>query len=552
MPSPMFWKRCGVSVNGDDPDPLRALAAHVRDADDAAVHAHGHAVAADAGGGHRAVRHDGGAVVRASRAEVRGARELERARPALELVQVLDARLRRLDADLAGEPPGDHARGQVGVQLAHRGHEQALLLVLLADDARPLRRPVQDVLGEHLEERALLLDDEDLLQALGELAHDPRLHREQHAHLEEADPVAAERVVVEAQLVERLAHVVVRLAAGEDAEPGPRRGHGDAVQPVLPRVAPRHLQAGQVQRALHLEAVRRDQVQVDLVREGLALVLDDGHDGHDPRRRDLGRRRLVGHVGDDLDAHPQARRARHGEPVAAQVEDVLHVAREDRGHQRVVERDLGVAGERGGLGDGVVAGQREHAAVSPHPRVVGVLEHVAGAVYAGRLAVPHAEDAVVLRPRERVHHLAAEHGRGAQVLVEAGGEHDVVLAEELPLPLEGLVEPAQRRAAIAGDERGRAQPLPAVGEMLVDRQAHQGLDARQVDVPLFLHVLGIEGELTAARGHASPLAVGGRDRTDGHMVRRDAGFRATHRDEVAVQLVLRRRRAAYFASRGTR
>ena len=150
-------------------------------------------------------------------------RERQRLRPLLELVDVADARLDGIDPELARDPLGDGARDHVGVELAHDLDEEPVLLVALADDARPVRHGVEDVLGEHLDEGPLLLDDENLLEAPGELADDPGLHGEEHAHLENADAVAAELLVVEAELDERLPDVVVGLARGHDAEPGVRR-----------------------------------------------------------------------------------------------------------------------------------------------------------------------------------------------------------------------------------------------------------------------------------------------------------------------------------------
>ena len=209
-------------------------------------------------------------------------------------------------------------------------------------------------LREHLEERALLLDDEDLLEPARELADDARLHREQHAHLEDADAVAAQ---------------CRRRPARARRAPGARRSrscravtmpshafgvaHRDPVELVLPRVAPGQLEARDVKRALHVEAVGRDQVQVDLVLEGLAVELDRGMTGSIRSGADLGGARLVGDVRDDLDAHPEAGRAREHEAVQAEIEDLLHVARVERRHQGVVERDLGVTrqGRRLGHGD---------------------------------------------------------------------------------------------------------------------------------------------------------------------------------------------------------
>ena len=96
--------------------------------------------------------------------------------------------------------------------------------------------------------------------------------------------------------------------------------------------------------------------------------------------------------------------------------------------------------------------------------------------------------------REEADHLAAEHRRRRQVLVEARGEHDVVLAQQLAVALERLIEAAERRAAIARDERRGVETSPAVGAMLVEREPDQRLDAGEIDAALLLRVLGIQRE----------------------------------------------------------
>src|SRR3989442_714755 len=179
---------------------------------------------------------------------------------------------------------------------------------------------------------------------------------------------------------------------------------------------------------------------------------------------------LVGDVGDDLEADPEPAVARHLEAVAAEVEDLLHGAGEQRRKERVVEGDLGVRRQRGGLRERVVAGEREHAAPAADAGVVRVLEDVAGAIDAGPLAVPHPEHAVVLRPREHVGQLSAVDRGGAEVLVEAGDEDDVVLGEQLRVALEREIEAPERRAAVARDQRRRAHAAPRVGAVLIEGQ----------------------------------------------------------------------------------
>ena len=76
----------------------------------------------------------------------------------------------------------------------------------------------------------------------------------------------------------------------------------------------------------------------------------------------------------------------------------------------------------------VVAGHGQHAAAGTGSGEIGVVEHIARTVDARRLAVPHAEDAVVQRPRRQVGVLRAPHRRRAEVaqrIVAAGIARDV-------------------------------------------------------------------------------------------------------------------------------
>ena len=125
--------------------------------------------------------------------------------------------------------------------------------------------------------------------------------------------------------------------------------------------------------------------------------------------------------------------------------------------------------------------------------IVGVLQHVARAVDARALAVPHAEHAVVARAGIEVDLLGAPQGGGGEVLVDARLELDVVLLDEaLGLP-QRLVEPAQRRAAIARDVARRIEPGREVALALHHRQAHQRLRAGQVDPSAFKYVFVVQG-----------------------------------------------------------
>ena len=179
------------------------------------------------------------------------------------------------------------------------------------------------------------------------------------------------------------------------------------------------------------------------------------------------------------------------------------------------ERLLALMGDGRRLRARVVAAEREHTAVWRRPCIIAVLEGVARAVDTGPLAVPDAEDAVVLRAAADVRQLRAPDGGGRQILVDAGLETDLVLLEEgLRLP-ERQVVGTERRAAIAGDEAGRIQPRRLIALPLHHGQPHQGLDARDVDSAGLACVLvvevvgGVERRGQLAHGGSSRGSVGG-------------------------------------------
>ena len=228
-------------------DPWHAFAAHVRVRRRAAVHPDRHDVAADAGRRAAAFGHPCRRVVRAARAEVRHPREADlrpRERMFL-LVDEVDALADLLDrarVELeALDPLRDHARDHRRRQLGQRGQQPVAVradpfafLVELADDARPhVVAPVVELLLQLvLDDLPLFLDDQDFVESFGELPDTFGLERPRHRDLEHADADLGGVGFADAEVVERLPHIEVALAAGDDAEPRLRRIDDDAVQPV--------------------------------------------------------------------------------------------------------------------------------------------------------------------------------------------------------------------------------------------------------------------------------------------------------------------------------
>ena len=133
---------------------------------------------------------------------------------------------------------------------------------------------------------------------------------------------------------------------------------------------------------------------------------------------------------------------------------------------------------------------------------IGVAEHVAGAVDAGALAVPHAEDAVVLALAAQLGLLRAPDRGGGQVLVDAALEADVAFLEERFGAEELAVEPAERGAAIAGDKAGGIEPVAAVELLLHQAEPDQGLEAGHEYAALAEVVFIVE--LDVAQRHSAP------------------------------------------------
>ncbi len=125
---------------------------------------------------------------------------------------------------------------------------------------------------------------------------------------------------------------------------------------------------------------------------------------------------------------------------------------------------------------------------------VAVLEDVARAVDARPLAVPHGEDAVMLGAGEESDLLRAPDGGRREILVDAGLKADLVPLEEAPGAPEGLVEPAEWRAAIAGDEGGGIEPRRRVALALHHGEAHERLRPGQIDAAGCDRVFVIEGD----------------------------------------------------------
>ena len=479
------------------PRPGDAFAAHVGVGIGAAVHPRDHVVATDAAERAAAFGHHGRGVVRAARAVVRHARErgarqgelgflvLHPAQHAFHLLAV--ARSEQIGPlDAAGDHAGDARRRE----FAGRRQDPLAGLVVLADDRRALATVpvVHRLLHLVLDEGVLLLDHEDVLQAARECAYAYRFQRPGHADLVDADAEVAAGRLAQAEVFERLQHVQIRLAGGDDAQPRGRRIDHDAVDVVGARERLRGLDRVLVQ--AHFLVERRVR-PADVEAAGGHREIGRDHDV-ERERVHVDRGRRLDRLGDRLEADPAAGVTRHRPAQQAHVEDVLHARRvQDRDH-RAGEFALAAVRQGRAAAGVVVGGEREHATELRRAGGIGVLEHVTTAVDPGALAVPHAVHALDRGAREQVGLLRAPDHRRAEVLVETRDELHPGRLEVLLRAPQLEVEATQRAAAVAGDKAAGVEPRGLVAQPLHQRQPHQRLHARQVDATVLAGVLVLE------------------------------------------------------------
>ena len=256
---------------------------------------------------------------------------------------------------------------------------RALGLVELAQHVGPhVGSPVVKLFLQLVfDDLAFFFDHQDFLQPLRELARDRGLERPHHVYLVQPDAELPAGVVVQPQVVERLARVVEGLAAGDDAEAVVRRRDDVVVQAVRTHIGQRRIPLVVHQPCLLLE---RTVGPADVQATGRHDEVLGQHDLHAVRvHRHRGRR--LHHLLNRLHAAPQAGEAAHGEGVQAHVEDALHVGGEEHRQAAGLEDVVALVRRGAALGDVVVAGDGDHAAVAGGAGHVGVLEDIAAAVH---------------------------------------------------------------------------------------------------------------------------------------------------------------------------
>jgi len=491
-------------------DPQHALAAHGDLAVGGAARDLRHRMAADAGHGAGALRHHGGGRVRAAGTEIghpRGALGMALRPHHLPVHPLGDGA--HLAGDEIGRQEGEQRRDDLGNgEFQQVGEEGIALRRHLAPDRRTgmVRPAIGDFLDLRLEEGALVLDDEQPLQPTGEIRQADGLQRPGHRHLVDGKADVAGALLGEADQLERLAQVAIGLAGGDDADARPAGAEGDPVEPVGPHIGARRRNADIAQQPLGLQPIAEQHHPVEIVVTARVAVLRE--DEIEPRRIDGDGRGGVHRVGKADQPAPQPAEARQGEAVQPVVQHFLDVGRVEHRHLDMLEEEFRLGRQDRGLGEVVVAGQRQHATIGRGAAGIGLAQHVAGPVDARRLAVPDTEDAVVIAALAVMGDLlAAPDGGGAEFLVDAGLEHDVG-GGKMALRAHQLgVEAGKRRPAIAGDETAGLQPGRPVEPAAVEGEANKRLDAGQVDTAVIGDVFVVEGDRARDGVHGDGLLI---------------------------------------------
>ncbi len=200
-------------------------------------------------------------------------------------------------------------------------------------------------------------------------------------------------------------------------------------------------------------------------------------DDANPLGADIDAGGRLDHLLDRLHAGPDPGKAAHCEGVQAQIQDVLNRRRKKHRQTARLEDVVALVCRGAALGDMIVAGHGDHAAMACGACHVGMLEDIGTAVHPRTLPVPDPEDAIVLLGRRvQIQLLGAPNRGGGKFLVETWLEENPLRGQVfLRLP-QRLVVAAQGTASVAADEAGGVETGHRVALALQHGQSDQRLD----------------------------------------------------------------------------
>ena len=411
----------------------------------------------------------------------------------------------------------ERARHVLGRDLRKARQQRPARLVLLPDDpwASPVRQRIERVADLELGEGHLLLDHEDLFEAVREVSHRLRVERVRHRHLEHRDPDVVRGPIVDAEIEERLAHVVERLAGGDDPVAWSPARDRHPVQPVGACVGHGGVEFPAPVAGLHLVPEVGDP-QVESARRHLEVAGE-----RDLRvegvRRD--RRARIHRVRHRLVAHPCPAEPGERDAVQAVAQHLLHGGGVEEGHHELDEGEL-VGGRRVGRGQRVVVADhhqhprrgRELPAMWPW-RTASMLRSRPGPLPYHMEKMPscrQSPNAVACCVPQMA--VAARSSLMAGWKWMAGPGQEALRGPQL------LVDVVHRGAAVAGDVAGGVEARRAVADALHHREAHDRLAAGDVAPSFPALVLVVQRYRRELHDHP-PVTANGQWRV-AHGVRR--------------------------------
>ncbi len=354
------------------------------------------------------------------------------------------------------------------------GNEGTAVAVFLAVDSWLVRLPVQGGLELFFDNGGLVLNDQHLMSPMHHGPQSEGAERPGQVDLDDAQTEVVLVVWAEAEVVEGAQGRGIRQPRGNDGHTRANRLAGDAVEAGELGVLVDPRDAHGVQVFFRLEGARPEQ---------RARVPETGligrRNSQGSERRDGDGGAGVGQIGHDFERAPESGVAGERDGMKAKRDDVAHRRggqdREPKGPRHLLAR----AGQRRGLRHGVVPHQRHGTPQGRRARNAGMADGVSRSIEPGVLPVPEAHHAVDAPTRQLASQLGPAHGRGRQLLVETGGEHDVRRRQELVRPLELLIEAAERRTFVAADEESCREFPEAIETPLRQQKADDGLNARE-------------------------------------------------------------------------
>src|SRR5215469_3622575 len=367
------------------------------------------------------------------------------------------------------QPLAEANRNLVGIESAFDRKQPIAGFIFLADANRLVRGAVKFLADLYFDQRALFLDHDDQIEALGKFRQLAPAERPYASDFIEADAELIALELVDTELVKSLADIEIALAGGYDTDLRiAAAGSNGAIEVVGAHEGKHGIALGIVQaRFLRQDLIVQPDIEAAL---GHAVVV--GSDDVDPLQARVDRRRRFDRLVHGLERGPGSRVPRHRPAIQAVVENFLDPGRiEDRNHHvdEVVLRLVGSGGRFRGV---IIAHQSQYTAVLCRAGEIGVAEHVAGAVDAGAFAVPHGEHAVVLALAAQRGLLRAPDRGGRQVFVDAALKTNVAVVEEALGAQKLAVEIAERRATVAGHVTRGIEAVAAVELLLHEAEPH--------------------------------------------------------------------------------